>query len=432
MHPPAALLRLSFPRQLAVVLVISGALAACSSESNRFTDSPFSNPFASKSAPASDVTGSVSAQRPASASRIETQPLPPQTAAPPPTRPAQVSHAQPPRTNSRPAPDVTGSVANRPQSATQPATGNWDWNGGTAITVAPGETIEAIAQRHGVPSSALAQANGLMPNAQLYPGQRIVVPRYVYSAPAPATRPASPAASTTAAAQNHVHIVEPGETLTTIAKRYRKSLTEIATANNIPPYKMVRMGDRIVIPGVRASAPSAQAAPQPAPATPQRPAQQQAAAVESTNSAHVITPVAEPQNNGKAASEPMGSNLRWPARGRIIQGFGPKVGGQQNDGINIALPEGTAIKAADDGIVAYAGNELKGYGNLVLVRHSNGFVTAYAHASELLVKRGEHVKRGQVIAKSGQTGNVTSPQLHFEVRRGSTPVDPMQYLAGAT
>ena len=124
-------------------------------------------------------------------------------------------------------------------------------------------------------------------------------------------------------------------------------------------------------------------------------------------------------------------SFRWPARGRVIAGFGPKSGGGQNDGINLAVPEGTPIKAADDGVVAYAGNELKGYGNLVLIRHANGFVSAYAHASELLVKRGDTIKRGQVIAHAGQTGNVTSPQLHFEIRKGSTPVDPTKYLSGA-
>ena len=118
--------------------------------------------------------------------------------------------------------------------------------------------------------------------------------------------------------------------------------------------------------------------------------------------------------------------FRWPARGRVIQGFKP--GG--NDGINIALPEGTSVKAADGGVVAYAGSELKGYGNLVLIRHPNGFVSAYANNGDLAVKRGETVKRGQTIAKSGQTGNVASPQLHFELRKGSTPVDPTNYLAG--
>ena len=94
------------------------------------------------------------------------------------------------------------------------------------------------------------------------------------------------------------------------------------------------------------------------------------------------------------------------------------------------MPEGTPIKAAEDGVVAYAGNELKGYGNLVLVRHSNGFVTAYAHASELLVKRGETVKRGQVIAQGRPDRQRDRPQLHFEIRKGATPVDPTQYLTG--
>ncbi len=120
------------------------------------------------------------------------------------------------------------------------------------------------------------------------------------------------------------------------------------------------------------------------------------------------------------------ADFRWPARGRVISGFGSKGG--NGDGIAIAVPEGTPVKAASDGVVAYAGEELKGYGKLVLVRHDNGYVSAYAHNGELNVKRGEKVSRGQTIAKSGATGNVTSPQLHFELRKGSTPVDPTKYL----
>jgi murein DD-endopeptidase MepM/ murein hydrolase activator NlpD len=123
--------------------------------------------------------------------------------------------------------------------------------------------------------------------------------------------------------------------------------------------------------------------------------------------------------------------FRWPVRGKVITSYGAKTNGKSNDGINLAVPEGTPVKAAEDGVVAYSGNELKGYGNLVLVRHSNGYVTAYAHASELLVKRGDTIKRGQVIAKSGQSGEVGSPQLHFEIRKGSNPVDPLQFLNGA-
>jgi murein DD-endopeptidase MepM/ murein hydrolase activator NlpD len=118
----------------------------------------------------------------------------------------------------------------------------------------------------------------------------------------------------------------------------------------------------------------------------------------------------------------------WPLRGRLIRNLGPSVGSAPSPGIDIAAPLGTDIRAAEAGVVVYAGNELKTYGNMILVRHSGGFVTAYAHASRLLVKVNDPVRRGQVIAKSGQTGSVTSPQLHFEMRKGATAVDPLQYL----
>ncbi len=137
----------------------------------------------------------------------------------------------------------------------------------------------------------------------------------------------------------------------------------------------------------------------------------------------------KPRRRGAEAAGAVPS-FRWPVQGRVIAAFGPKPNGGQNDGINLAVPEGTPIKAAEDGVVAYAGNELKGYGNLVLIRHANGYVSAYANAKELLVKRGDSIKRGQVIANAGQTGNVTSPQLHFEIRKGSTPVDPTKFLTG--
>jgi murein DD-endopeptidase MepM/ murein hydrolase activator NlpD len=135
---------------------------------------------------------------------------------------------------------------------------------------------------------------------------------------------------------------------------------------------------------------------------------------------------ASPAAAASATADDASPEFRWPARGRIIQGF--KAG--KSEGISIAVPEGTAVKAAEGGTVAYAGSELKGYGNLVLIRHPNGFVSAYAHNGELMVKRGETVKRGQLVAKSGQSGDVSSPQLQFQLRKGSTPVDPTQYLAG--
>ena len=204
---------------------------------------------------------------------------------------------------------------------------------------------------------------------------------------------------------------------------------------------MVKVGDRIVIPGVRGRSDAPAAAPQrprrraAADAEgcreadrPPQPAPVQKVAVRARHhhrqcgdAGRRSNPAPEKAKPDVTAAMP---TFRWPVRGRVIAGFGPKPSGQQNDGINVAVPEGTPIKAAEDGVVAYAGNELKSYGNLVLVRHSNGYVTAYAHASEILVKRDDPVKRGQVIAKSGQTGTVAAPQLHFEIRKGSTPVDP--------
>ena len=236
-----------------------------------------------------------------------------------------------------------------------------------------------------------------------------------------------------------MHVVAPGETLHSIARLYGKPVMVLAKANNIPPDTMVRVGERIVIPDVQPrqaglTAPRAEASAAPAP----RPHQSRLLRTrrESPHSARVAdagrAAATEQQNSGQdrgtrrfTAGLPLAGAR--PGHRRLR----PTPNGLQNDGINVAVPEGTPVKAAEDGVVAYAGNELKGYGNLVLVRHSNGFVTAYAHASEILVKRGDTVKRGQVIAKSGQTGNVTSPQLHFEIRKGSTPVDPSQYLNGA-
>jgi murein DD-endopeptidase MepM/ murein hydrolase activator NlpD len=118
----------------------------------------------------------------------------------------------------------------------------------------------------------------------------------------------------------------------------------------------------------------------------------------------------------------------WPLRGRVVAGFGAPVGGASNQGIDLAVPAGTDIHAAEDGVVIYAGTEIKTLGNLLLVRHRDGFLTVYAHAQSLVVNPGDSVRRGQVIAKSGQSGEVSAPQLHFEIRKGNAPVDPARYL----
>ena len=339
--------------------------------------------------------------------------------------------------------DVTGAL---PPSAPPPPP-RFTWEGGTPITVAPGETLETIARRYDVPVAALMEANNITRPGGVHPGQHLVIPRRrgpATALAAPPTRVASSAAAMPSpapvgpprnalAAGASVHVVAPGETLHSIARHYGKPVLVLAKANNIAPDSMVRVGERITIPGGASTAVAVAAAPA-APALRNEPPVGSLAAAESTHSARLAAAVVpDAEEGGAKAGEAGGSvpGFRWPVRGRVIAGFGPKPNGLQNDGINLAVPEGTPVKAADDGVVAYAGNELKGYGNLVLVRHSNGFVTAYAHASEIMVKRGDSVKRGQVIAKSGQTGSVTSPQLHFEIRKGATPVDPSQYLNGA-
>jgi murein DD-endopeptidase MepM/ murein hydrolase activator NlpD len=293
-----------------------------------------------------------------------------------------------------------------------------------------GETVDGIARKHGVPASAILQTNGVRDASQIRPGQRLVIPRNVTSGSQMAY--ASPQAK-----GSRVHVVKSGDTLMNISRRNGVTITALARANHLQSSAKLTVGDRISIPGGGQAVAAVHQAPAP------QVAQARAAPVEKVATAPVKVASAAPvQTASVAKEEPRAAetpvktaeampSFRWPVRGRVIAGFGSKPNGTQNDGLNLAVPEGTPIKAADDGVVAYAGNELKGYGNLVLIRHSNGFVSAYAHASELMVKRGDTIKRGQVIAHAGQTGNVTSPQLHFEIRKGSTPVDPTQYLGGA-
>ena len=319
--------------------------------------------------------------------------------------------------------DVTGPVAARSAPA-----GHWTWNGGSPVTVGYGETIESIARKHGVPASALMQTNGIRNAGEIKPGQRLVIPRYVSNTP----QTAATHAPARAGSGTSVHVVQSGDTLMSIARRNGVTLTALAQANRIEPSKKLSVGDRITVPSGGHAVAAARPAPAPQVAQPRTVPATKVASLP-TQSAHVAKEEPRTTDTVVKAAEPSGAmpSFRWPVRGRVIAGFGSKPNGMQNDGINLAVPEGTPIKAADDGVVAYAGNELKGYGNLVLIRHSNGYVSAYAHASELLVKRGESIKRGQVIAHAGQTGNVSSPQLHFEIRKGSTPVDPTQFLGGA-
>jgi murein DD-endopeptidase MepM/ murein hydrolase activator NlpD len=312
--------------------------------------------------------------------------------------------------------EITGSVP-APQKVAQPAPQpTWSWEGGTPVIAARGDTAYTLAQRYNVPADVIVQSNNLSGPLAIRQGQRLVIPKY---SDAPITTGSVSRPRAAPAAGDQVHTVAPGETLSKISRTYNVSLSALANANNTAPYTLLKMGDQLTIPGARA----ALSAP---PAPVQQP---KIASAPATSTARSITPAASnPVPEAKTVATAAAPSFRWPVRGRVISGFGPKTTGQQNDGINVAVPEGTPVKAAEDGVVAYAGNELKSYGNLVLIRHSSGYVTAYAHASEIMVKRDEPIKRGQVIAKSGQTGNVTAPQLHFEIRKGSSPVDPMPYL----
>jgi murein DD-endopeptidase MepM/ murein hydrolase activator NlpD len=278
--------------------------------------------------------------------------------------------------------------------------------------------------------------------------------------------------------QSGVHVVSSGETLYALSRKYGVRPNEIMTANGLSS-ESIRIGQRLQIPGAggtaMAAAPAAQQ-PRPTVVASSAPAGGLLTHPASTGGAPATisaqpggTPVAaaqphaprvipgvpaipaipsipvETKSNTPAATpasvsavddaiEPPsanGTSFRWPVRGRIISGFGAKPNGEKNDGINLAVPEGTAVKAAEAGTVIYAGNELEGYGKLVLIRHADDWVSAYAHNRNISVKKGDTIRRGQTIATAGMSGSVSSPQVHFELRKKAKPVNPLDYLAGA-
>ncbi|HZP68954.1 MAG TPA: peptidoglycan DD-metalloendopeptidase family protein [Pseudolabrys sp.] len=378
--------------------------------------------------PPQNVAAAAPAYSPAS--RVEAQPLPA------PSPPATVAAASAPTYTPAYAPVNSGGYNSNSQysdvTGGSASSGQWTWNGGSPVTVGYGETVESIARKHGVPASAIMQTNGIREPGQIRPGQRLVIPRYVS---APSKSAPSYAAASHPKTDGNVHVVKAGETLNSISRHSGVSVAGLAKANHIDTSKKLTAGDRLTIPtGGHQVASAPPAAPKVAePRTVPAEKKIKVASTAPVQTAHVAKEEPRTTESVVKTAEPSGAmpSFRWPVRGRVIAGFGSKSNGTQNDGINLAVPEGTPVKAAEDGVVAYAGNELKGYGNLVLIRHANGYVSAYAHAKELLVKRGDTIKRGQVIAHAGQTGNVTSPQLHFEIRKGSTPVDPTQFLGGA-
>ena len=314
---------------------------------------------------------------------VETAELPP----PAPTTAARPSASRPPLEQHADAAPPSGSTKRVPPHPDH-------------VTVQAGETLYAISRRYGVPVRALIEANGLTPPYALSAGRRLAVP------------------------QLRLHVVQPGETLYSVSRAYGIDTTTLARSNALPPPYTVFVGQTLVLPAPTQAAEGMTPPPEPKPqladARPPSPPRIEPAAGPASHDELAAVP---PPRPGKA-----NGRFLWPVRGRLVSDYGTGASGTRNDGINIAAPAGTTVLAADAGTVAYAGNELRGYGNLVLIKHANGWMTAYAHNSVLLVKRGQKVKRGQPIARIGATGAVSRPQLHFEVRHGAKALDPTDYL----
>jgi len=252
--------------------------------------------------------------------------------------------------------------------------------------VRPGDRLSTLAKGYGVSVRALAEANGLEAPYVIYVGQVLRVPSQGASPPEPAM-----------VKIGQRYVVRRGETLSGIAERIDVSMVELAAANHLAAPYRVYAGQKLVLPDP---------------------------------DVFKVEPAAGPRVTIAHGDPPplSGSGFLWPVNGKVIGGFGPIGQGQRRDGIDIAARGGAPVLAAEDGIVAYAGEGIRGYGRLILLRHAEGYITTYGHNAALLVDAGELVTRGQVIARVGATGDATRSQLHFELRKGRTPIDPETVL----
>lgn len=478
-------------RMLLATVMTAALLGACSSDVTRFSDDPFASPFKSRAAFDPVNTNSINrpktagvpqrALEPVSAGTATTQTLPPPSA-------PMVNSGGPITTGSVGSANypALGAVAARQPTVLGSSSG-WSAVGGTPVTMQQGDTLNSLSSRYGVPVSALMAVNGLSNVNQAQPGQQIMIPAYnavqgnkasagpvagsviqrqasaaasqpmpamttqaIPARPAAAAPPISQPAKVAAAARQ----VTPS-TVSEAEKRAAAKLKELKAPK--APAKAADDEDEDDTPAVskkKAEAAKKAAEVKAAEAKAKADAEKlKAAKIAAAKKAKLedetVTTASIPEAKPAAKAQPLppkpevekeaaapapsatessDASFRWPAKGRVISGFGARGTGGANDGINIALPEGTPVRAAEGGTVVHADDALKGYGKLVLIRHPNGYVSVYAHNGEINVKRGESVKRGQVIAKSGQSGNVTAPQLHFELRKGATPVDPTKHL----
>ena len=282
------------------------------------------------------------------------------------------------------------------------------------VSVEKGDTLYSISQKYNVPLRDLVEENKLAPPYALAVGQKLKLPGTKY------------------------HSVAQGETLYSISRMYSVDLNSLARANNIAAPYGLAVGQKLRLPasvGARSAAVRVAVADSAAAAKPEIPKPE------------IAKPKAEPDDKKapavaapapKQSSAPVGklpaaagrtsTKFSWPVQGRILSNFGAKKNGLYNDGINIGAPKGASVKAAENGVVAYAGNELKGMGNLVIIQHSGGWMTVYAHLDAMNVKRGSKVAVGEKIGTVGSTGKVGEPQLHFEIRNGTRAYNPATQL----
>jgi murein DD-endopeptidase MepM/ murein hydrolase activator NlpD len=279
--------------------------------------------------------------------------------------------------------------------------------GGQTITVAKSETLFAISRRTGVSVKDIAAANDLREPYVMAPGRVIKVPAVRY------------------------YVVAPGETALAISRQTGVAVTQLASLNNLDETRSVKLGQRlrlpldIIFPKTEDDKSFDEKLVTSQAVKPIEPKQEKPVAEAKTESATAEDPVDRNTDEKPSYNRP---RFSWPLEGRIISGFGSKPNGQFNDGINIASRAGQTVVAAADGEVVYADSKLKGFGNLLLIRHANGWLTAYAHAETLLVRKGMKVSRGEAIARAGASGAVKTPQLHFEVRYNRKPQDPTRTL----
>ncbi|MEM9809733.1 MAG: peptidoglycan DD-metalloendopeptidase family protein [Pseudomonadota bacterium] len=290
-------------------------------------------------------------------------------------------------------------------------------------TVMAGDTIYGISRQYGIAPASIIQKNGLAAPYGLTVGQSLIVPMggsaHLASQQASLGRQAVPAVPTPAQPQsqrqsfdlNGVHVVRHGDTLYSLSRAYGASVPDLAAVNRLQPPYTLAVGQQIVIPG---------AANQVARSRQQVPSQR-------SLEAKMIEETVLPRTSAAAARA---ARFAWPLRGSVVAEFGDLQDGMRNDGLNIAAPMGSPVRATADGEVVYRGSELDGYGNLLLIKHDSGWVSAYAHTDAILVRKGDFVRQGQVVAKVGRSGSVSSPQLHFQLRRDLQPQDPRMALAG--